>query len=865
MNAFFWLILAALPGAPIEARYPEAVEVFRCGFEDDTDRNYDGWPDGWSREQGPGFPHFVRIEIAADRCPEGRRCLRMELNGGAAAAYGPAIAIQPSSSYVLEAYVATESLVHDEASLSITFFDADHKSLETLHSATVTGNQPWRKLRLGPVATSHNTARYAKIGLHLLPTEGKDLRGTARFDDLWLGSLPRMTLETRQPQNLFVAPGQVELVCRLSGFSEAQGRLRFELVDALGQSVDRFERSLVSGDGDPQGNAQPLGQRELTIPWRPKIDQPGFYLARVAMQSGQRVILDRQTTLAVITPRAGPPGGEFGWSLPDGGGPLELPALAQVLTQTGVSWIKFPLWFGDNEPRRVEGLVRFVERLSSEGIEIVGLLNDPPEKLRSQFGSKRQLTGADIFTPEAEVWYPALEPVMTQLSMKVRRWQLGDDDDMSFVGYPNLSGKVGQVKKQLNRIGQDMRLGFGWRWLEQEPPAAGAPWQFITLSADPPLTADELTAYLSSAPATPVERWVAIAPLERNAYSTATRAADLVERMVAAKMHGARRIFIPRPLGNERGLLNDDGTPGELLVPWMTAAANLSGATYVGSLQLPGRSENRLFARDAEAVMVVWSQTARQETLNLGENLEQWDLWGRRLSREASGSGQTSGQTIEAGPLPTFITGINLPVARCCQSLVLSPERLPSVFGTPHACSLTIKNWFPRGAGGKIRLVLPEGWQADPKEFDFKLAAGEEQQANFELRLPFDANSGVQNVRIDVQLTADRSYEFSMHRSMQVGLGDISLEAESELSPQGELIVTQRLYNHSDQPVSFRCSLFASNRRRVRTQVFDLGRGEDVQKYHLPAGRELLGQTLWIRAEEIDGPRVFSHRFKATE
>jgi hypothetical protein len=38
-----------------------------------------------------------------------------------------------------------------------------------------------------------------------------------------------------------------------------------------------------------------------------------------------------------------------------------------------------------------------------------------------------------------------------------------------------------------------------------------------------------------------------------------------------------------------------------------------------------------------------------------------------------------------------------------------------------------------------------------------------------------------------------------------------------------------------------------------------------VQVYRLPAGKELLGQTLWIRAEEINGPRVFSYRFRAEE
>ena len=48
-------------------------------------------------------------------------------------------------------------------------------------------------------------------------------------------------------------------------------------------------------------------------------------------------------------------------------------------------------------------------------------------------------------------------------------------------------------------------------------------------------------------------------------------------------------------------------------------------------------------------------------------------------------------------------------------------------------------------------------------------------------------------------------------------------------------------------------------------QVLELGRGEDVQSFRLPAGRELLGQMLWIRAEEVGGQRALSHRFRAEE
>ena len=37
----------------------------------------------------------------------------------------------------------------------------------------------------------------------------------------------------------------------------------------------------------------------------------------------------------------------------------------------------------------------------------------------------------------------------------------------------------------------------------------------------------------------------------------------------------------------------------------------------------------------------------------------------------------------------------------------------------------------------------------------------------------------------------------------------------------------------------------------------------DEKLYRLADGKELIGQTLWLRAQEIGGPRVLNYRFPA--
>jgi hypothetical protein len=382
------------------------------------------------------------------------------------------------------------------------------------------------------------------------------------------------------------------------------------------------------------------------------------------------------------------------------------------------------------------------------------------------------------------------------------------------------------------------------------------------MSVDPPLTSADLATYLSRAPQEGAERWVMIEPLDRADYSTDTRAADLAQRIVAAKKHGAVRIFATQPFSTRRGLMNDDGTPGELLCPWLTTAAALSGARHLGSLPLVSGSSNELFVRPAgDAVMFVWSSTRRREPLDLGDQLKHIDLWGRSLPVRT----ESRRLTIDVGAMPTLVTGISEPVARSVQTFAFERDRFPSVLGQAHASGVRFQNWFPRGISGKLKLITPEGWQVEPRDFDFRLAAGEEYRAPLVIRFPYDANNGAADVRIEVQVAADRSYQFGIQRRMQIGLGDLELDARTEMAENGELLVHQRLVNHTDEEVSFKCDLYAANRRRLRTQVLQLGRGEDVQTYRLPAGRELLGQPIWIRAEEVGGQRALSHRFKAEE
>ncbi|MDY0170602.1 MAG: hypothetical protein RBS80_28940, partial [Thermoguttaceae bacterium] len=528
-------LLASSAEIPLDQRFPEGTEVFHCDFDASWDANYDGWPDQWTRRQGPGYPHYVQIHISEEPSPTGNQCLRMDMDGGAATAYSPPIQVGPLFSYVMEGYLRTDGLEHNAAFFSITFLDEDRRRLETVVSERFRHTEGWKKVRIGPVAPESDDTRFAVIGLHVEPGVRDDLRGSVSFDDIWLARLPRMVLSTDQPHNLLFDSREIEVLCRASGFSRSNPSVTFRLTDALGNELLSEHRYLdvrtaethvaVSLDTFAEGSSGLLGETR----WRPEIPGPGFYRVEATMQGDATLVYHRRLNLAVIDSHEAALNSEFGWTLPGPGGKLPFGLLGQLIRQVGVGRVKYPLWFGDeHDERDIERMVGFVERVGAAGIELVGVLDEPPRALQSKYSGWDRLGAADLFAPEPKVWYPLLEPVMARFATRVRWWQIGGDLDTTFTDSVNPAVKLEQVKAELDRIGRNVNVGLGWRWT-QEMPARGqnpAPWKFLALSADPVLTAKELAGYLQASQKAGIDRWVVLQPLPAADYSTEVRATD---------------------------------------------------------------------------------------------------------------------------------------------------------------------------------------------------------------------------------------------------------------------------------------------------------------------------------------------------
>jgi hypothetical protein len=518
----------------------------------------------------------------------------------------------------------------------------------------------------------------------------------------------------------------VEVQCALSGIREQNPEIDFQLLDGNNKELQRehfrLEGKLIADDAGrgaevTDGGQGPAGY-EGQKTWHPKIPDYGFYRVIVSMKGTQSDKANGDTQkqverppldLVVVPPLPMPRRGEFGWTLPDGDRPLSFQDLSRLLPDVGINWVKVPLWFDTSKPRRGDEIIRFVELLGASNIDVVGIIDRPPNQAATAGRAHREASIAEVLSPESTTWAAALEPVMTRLSLRVRWWQLGGDFDTSFASLQDLKKRIEQLRTALFRFGQDVRMGMSWEWASANANAGNVSWDFEQLCTDKQPTDAKFAELLAMPRRNSAKRWIMVEPPAKvtgaqNATQVfETRATEFVHRLIAAKVSGADAIIIAKPFNDENGLMRADGMPTELLLPWRTTAAMLGGAQYIGHMQLPNESENQIFLRgDGQVVMVVWNREPTREVLYLGDRVQQVDLLGRSTAPEA----QNKEQVINVGPTPTFVLGLHEAVTRWRISVEFEKRQVPSIFAKPHHNSLHFKNYFPQGVGGSVKIVV---------------------------------------------------------------------------------------------------------------------------------------------------------------
>jgi hypothetical protein len=858
---------AAQPALPTSVEYnpfARSSTVVHYSFEKSEDKDFGGDPDDWTPRKGLAFPNYVNRTIDRKISQEGKQSFRFDVNGGRAISYSTPIRIDPLHSYVLEGFIRTQQMKHDAALISVSFLNHKRQRIQRFLSQPVSGtHRGWIRVRIGPMPPNPDV-RFVVIGCHLTHGTMMDIRGHAWFDNIRVGRLPRLSLVTNFQTHFKIPQAPVVITTNVGGLdTNSQYRLKMELFDSNGKLAAETIRPLAPKSTVTDIESGNETQKPQTVVWNLPPTGHGFYSVSASLERDRKIILVKQTTFAVMDLVGGTRDGEFGWSVPSGTRDIPLRELADIAAQSGINWLKYPLWESVfiQQPNPPEEILEFLDLLSHRRITPVGLLNKPHPELRKKFGKKWSGV-SEVFTMPVKFWWPHVEPIIARYSSNIRHWELGDAKDGSFIGLSRLAENLQAVKQQFDSIGGDARIGIHWDWKTPLPSRKDLPHAYLSLNSSKTLDVLALRAAVKKSRASGLPRWVLLRPLPKSKFSLEDRGRDLVKRMVVAKVEGAEAIIAADVFDEEHGLLNKNGSPSLVYLPWRTTALALQGAEYLGSVGMPGGSENHLFVRDGEAIFVVWNKTEKTEELYLGENVVRVNIWGER--KPVLLKPGTKRHVFQSGPTPIILRGCSEPIARWRLETKLKIPQLQSRHGGQLQTVMS-RNTFKQGVNGTVTLTVPTGWEVKPKIFKpISAAAGKSINQTMRISIPANASLGDVKIGINYELSSDRKYSFRVYRTIKVGLGDVGMWVFDRKMKDGRLEIEQIITNHitPETILNFRCSLFVPDQQRQRRVVTKLQKGKDRRFYYLPNAEALRGKTLWLRAEEINGNRVLNFRWK---
>ncbi len=879
------------------------------------DVNFDEWPDEWQRKKGIRYPNYVKIKIVShDADLESRvqsldtamvkawpqfremfpslgslppsiadsildRFLLVQLNGGNAAVQSPSIPTSQLFQYRFTCRIMTEGLKHDTAHASLVFLDAKDREVLVLNTPLTTGTTAWQTLQIDRVRPPQQATTMC-VRLTVVGSEDgtQDINGRIGIDDIRIEPFPQLQITTNQRFGIYNVGQPIVATAKLLGMPVDTSIVEFRLLDHRGTELSR-NRSPVSSELKDQARIEPTATWEL-----PEL-APGFYRIASSFSGDRSTSLETETTVAVIESlgRKGKAGeslsgsaaadgdgvddrGPFGWSLPRGSQGIDSRELVDWLARLGVAWLKYPVWTSPEDAAGLERNATLMSRLQTAGIQTVGVLSTPPaaDLPSYEIASPGDAVAANLFRDPA-VWKPRLEPIMNQLSLKVRKFQIGADDDHSFLGRPRLQELISVIRSGLQGFGQAIQVTISWPWTEPTLLSNEATWQAANrTSSNTPMTADELDAFLDGeakeASGRGPQTWLCLDPIDADRYDRNTRISDMVMRMAAVQKHPIELATIRDPFDARHGLLREDGRPSDLLLPWRTTSLLLGGTRYVGALQMQNDSNNQVFAGADRAVLMVWSPTPRVEEIYLGEDVRQVDVWGRVTPVPMIQHAGHPAQQIVTGPMPIFLIGVDATLLAFRMSVAIAETELDSYLGQVQPLNVVYTNPTRDAMVGEMRIQHPESWQVDAPTRGWELLGGTSATQTFDVVLGNTALIGEYEIALNFQFQTTPAKEITVYRKVNVGVRGLSVKLTSRVTESDELQVTMEMTNATSRSLSYDCMLFPPPGRQYQRRYVRAAPNETTTRdFFFSGGRELAGGRMLLRAIEQDGRRVLNY------
>jgi hypothetical protein len=897
MRPLPWIILLAVLAPGAVAQPAQVSRVLRTlDFEERRLGNAEDLPMHFSKAEGPGLPHYVNGRLATDVARSGRYAFRLDLNGGSLVYRYDAgrIRVAAGAHYRVEGFVRTTALAHAKARLSAYLVNIDGWPLPAsrrhseLYSSRV-GDDQWKPLAV-ELSADHADAASLVFELELLqphlyaPTSlGKrtlfmqDIRGSAWFDDVTVSQVPRVTISTDRPGNIFRRGEPLRLSILVSDRFTDDLAAQLMVHDAAGEKVYQRSGAIDIGAAETLGPGQK--RVSVVLPELPA----GWYSAGLVMTSRGQFVGEQRLELIQLADAAppSPPDDRFGviaTDLPFDGW-SELP---DVLPLLSTGRVKLAVWSraGDVEQVDPAAFDQMLVKLQEKRIVPTACLVDLPPGISEKLAARRRmseaarpLSGAAAHAPDSvwpellkadkSDWQPQLAQLIARHANHLDRWQLGADGTDDFVTLPGMRDVYAKVYGEFAALLHEPDLAMPWpAWYELDGKLPAT----VALSISPSVLPHQLPLYMSDVRekggAAPANLSIALQLLDAKQYGRDLQIRDLAQRITYALTADARRIDLPLPYTVERIGDSVVKRPTELLLVMRTLITALSGSSFKGKVPIAEGVEAFLFERQGQGILVLWDRGTtlgvKQLAVNLGERAAQMDLWGNVTPLLATDGTNLSGTTqLAVGPMPTLLVDIDASAAMLRASVAIDRPLIESSFQV-HSRRLKFTNPYRLAVSGSVKLKAPAGWNINPSTHSFNLNPGEAFDRELTIEFPYNSYAGPKTIEAQFHVQADRPTAFSVPLTLQLGLSDVGTQTLA-LRDGPDVVVLQTIQNYGDKSIDYSGFAIYPGAARQERLIINLGPGRTtIKRYRFPNVKVAPGTRLRVGVKELNGSRILN-------
>jgi len=910
------IYMAPLPPRPRAAPVTASMfnqRVLRLFNFEERDVNPEDVPLNWFRAQHLppdrprlGFPAFNRAVFDEQIAASGTTSVKLPTRGGSTSlrlAAG-AILVFPDAQYRVTANVRTAGLRAARAVLRATMLDEAKvpiTSTEVFSDPTITDNA-WTPISID-LPGGIPSARFLQLELLLLQPDqlvklttgaprttnssAQDIDGAAYFDDVAVLQLPRVSITTEAPGNIFLRPSTPAIILDVRDLSGQELIAVLDVTDLDDRTV-QSKRVVIPRGGSKLRTTldiKQLGWFRVTLrvlsPDEKTSTGPTLATTSLLIIEGPAGEAQGSTLVSPLRPFA-----LFATGLPE---PTiaQLPAIAQAV---GVS--RLTVGLGPGTQARSPTLQPTIEALLAAlavhpaelTIAIEKLPQSITDRLRTQTPSVLALGSVD----RAD-WESDLAAWIGGLGHRVNSWQAGPVLSEAPLNHAAVPGQLLNVIKGLSRVSPGPRVSLPWRadsaWpdFQAAPPPAAA----VTLPASFHLEAiAEMLATAAPQARAGTELTYVIEPLDRARFSRRDVIDHWLTRAVEtwAQSHRADRALPIARVALWPGLRTSaDGLlrPDPLLGPLSTLARMTEGMLAVSPVQAAPGVRGYVLAPEAGSAigslnigagtMIVWATGELGPTANLtgyfgGGTLTITDPFGNQTSLNAN---PKSGQhTIAVGTTPSFIQGVDPSLVRFLADIRVNPSFVPAGVGS-HDCELILTNPWTTRVSGEITLQVPDShtglrrdptWAISPSApISFTMPADGSTRIPFNVLFAAAEEAGIKNIALVVRLAADRAYPpMRLIEPFTVGLEDLDLTVTAQNAPTAEgpdVVLTTTVANTGRLTRTLQLTSLAPGIATQTQPIVDLGPGESaVRRFILrDAAKPLTGRRVRILLVDLEG------------